>query len=143
MAPDGKEIVRAMTLAIDAVGRRREEIGYVNYHGTSTLLNDAVESRCVRQVFGEHAERCRVVGEVDDRPSAGRQRRGGRRDGGARASIAASSRRRSTSFDPDPECDLDYIPNVGRTVQARSGALQLSGLRVEEQRDCHRAGMTG
>jgi 3-oxoacyl-(acyl-carrier-protein) synthase len=43
-----------MTLAIDRAGRRREEIGYVNFHGTSTLLNDAVESRCVRQLFGAH-----------------------------------------------------------------------------------------
>ena len=56
MAPDGDEIVRAMTLAIERSGRRREDIGYINYHGTSTVLNDAVESRCVRQVFGEHAE---------------------------------------------------------------------------------------
>src|SRR5579862_5922733 len=43
MAPDGEEIVRAMALAIERSGRAREEIGYVNYHGTSTLLNDAVE----------------------------------------------------------------------------------------------------
>src|SRR5260370_35776166 len=56
MAPDGEEIVRAITLAIERSGRRREEIGYVSYHGTSTILNDAVESRCVRQVFGDHAE---------------------------------------------------------------------------------------
>src|SRR6266550_1874065 len=55
MAPDGKEIVRAMALALDKSGRRREEIGYVSYHGTSTVLNDAVESRCVRQLFGGHA----------------------------------------------------------------------------------------
>src|ERR671935_39224 len=57
MAPDGVEIVRAMSLAIERSGRRRDEIGYVSYHGTSTVLNDAVESRCVRQLFGDHAER--------------------------------------------------------------------------------------
>ena len=57
MAPDGEEIVRAMTQAIERSGRAAEEIGYVSYHGTSTVLNDAVESRCVRQVFGRHAER--------------------------------------------------------------------------------------
>src|SRR3989442_15082197 len=57
MAPDGAEIIRAITRAIESSRRRREEIGYVNYHGTSTVLNDAVESRCVRQVFGHHAER--------------------------------------------------------------------------------------
>ena len=58
MAPDGEEIVRAMTLAIERSGRRLEEIGYVSYHGTSTLLNDAVESRCVRQVFGRARRAC-------------------------------------------------------------------------------------
>src|SRR6266704_3119400 len=57
MAPDGAEIVRAISLALDRAGRAREAIGYVSYHGTSTVLNDAVESRCVRQVFGDHAER--------------------------------------------------------------------------------------
>src|SRR5262249_49847863 len=54
MAPDGKEIVRAMTLALERSGHPREDVGYVSYHGTSTLLNDAVESRSVRQVFGAH-----------------------------------------------------------------------------------------
>src|SRR6187455_605213 len=52
MDPDGEQIVRAMQLAIDRSGRPLEEIGYVNYHGTSTVMNDAVEARCVRQVFG-------------------------------------------------------------------------------------------
>src|SRR6266571_8855579 len=56
MAPDGEEIVRAIALAIERSGRAREEIGYVNYHGTSTVLNDAVESRCVRSVFGTLAD---------------------------------------------------------------------------------------
>src|SRR5581483_2875119 len=57
MPPDGAEIIRAMTLALERSGRPIEEVGYVNYHGTSTLLNDAVESRSVRQVFGAAAER--------------------------------------------------------------------------------------
>src|SRR6266513_3758296 len=52
MAPDGNEIIRAISMAIDRSGRRREEIGYINYHGTSTIINDAVESRCVRAVLG-------------------------------------------------------------------------------------------
>ena len=57
MDPDGEQIIRAMTLAIERSGRPIEEIGYVNFHGTSTVLNDAVESRCVRQLFGEGANR--------------------------------------------------------------------------------------
>ena len=74
-----------------------ESIGYVSYHGTSTVLNDAVESRCVRQVFGAHADRLAgLVGQVDDRPPAGRQRRGRHRHRRARDARAASCRRRST-----------------------------------------------
>ena len=57
MDPDGAEIVRAMSLAIERSGRSSEEIGYVNYHGTSTQLNDAVEARCVRRLFGDRADR--------------------------------------------------------------------------------------
>ena len=102
--PDGagrREIVRAIGLAIERSGRPPDEIGYVNYHGTSTVLNDAVESRCVREVFGGHAERLAgIVGEIDDRAPAGRERRGRRRDGGAGAGAAASFRRRSTSTIP-------------------------------------------
>ena len=45
-----------MRLAIDRSGRAIEDIGYVNYHGTSTVLNDAVESRCVRRLFGDRAD---------------------------------------------------------------------------------------
>src|SRR5204862_3178071 len=56
MAANGEEIVHAITLAIERSGRPLESIGYVNYHGTSTVLNDAVESRCVRHVFGPLAD---------------------------------------------------------------------------------------
>ena len=57
MDPDGEQIIRAMRLAIERSGRRMEEIGYVNFHGTSTVLNDTVESRCVRRLFGPLADR--------------------------------------------------------------------------------------
>src|SRR3954469_10344229 len=57
MDPDGAEIVACMEGALRHAVRAPEEIGYVNYHGTSTVLNDAIESRCVRRVFGQWAER--------------------------------------------------------------------------------------
>src|SRR5262245_36492891 len=57
MDPDGTEIVAAMRGAVEKSGRAVEEIGYVNYHGTSTQLNDAIEARCTRLAFGCHAER--------------------------------------------------------------------------------------
>ncbi len=66
IAPDGREIVRAMRLATERSGRSPDEIGYVNYHGTSTQMNDAVESRSVRELFGRRADSgAGIVDEVD------------------------------------------------------------------------------
>src|SRR4029079_957147 len=56
MDPDGVEIVRCIETALEKADRAPQEIGYINYHGTSTQLNDAIESRCVRRVFGCHAD---------------------------------------------------------------------------------------
>ena len=57
MDPDGEQIVKCMQDAVAKSGRSPEEIGYINYHGTSTQLNDVIESRCTRLAFGKLAER--------------------------------------------------------------------------------------
>src|SRR6059036_2301129 len=109
MAPDGEEIVRAITLAIERSGRRRDEIGYVSYHGTSTVLNDAVESRCVRQVFGDRADRLpgSSVKSMIGHPQGA--------SGAAGVVTAALALSRGVlpptinQRDADPECDLDFI----------------------------------
>ena len=128
------EIVACIEGALRKAGRAPEEIGYINYHGTSTLLNDAIESRCVRRVFGAPGRaRAGLVHQVDDRPSAGRQRCGRRRHdrAGAVARVPAADREPD---DPDPACDMDFIPLTRPGGPARSGALQLPGVRVQEQR---------
>ena len=113
----------------------REAIGYVNYHGTSTLLNDAVEARCVRRVFGARADRVAgsstksMIGHPARRERCGRRRRdgaGARRPGMLPPTI--------NLHDQDPDCDLDVIPNDARARRRGGGALQLPGLRIEEQR---------
>ena len=105
-----------MRLAIERSGRALEEIGYVNYHGTSTVLNDAVESRCVRQVFGPLADRV---------PGSSTKSMIGHPQGasGAAGIVTASLALRHgylpptiNQADADPACDLDFIPNVGRAV---------------------------
>jgi 3-oxoacyl-[acyl-carrier-protein] synthase II len=114
MAPDGEEIVRAIETAIERSGRPRGEIGYVNYHGTSTVLNDAVESRCVRQVFGPDADALpgSSVKSMIGHPQGA--------SGAAGVVTAALAMKHEflpptiNQSDPDPECDLDYIPNRGR-----------------------------
>ena len=120
MAPDGDQIVRAMRLALERSGRRPEEIGYVNYHGTSTVLNDAVEARCVRRLFGAAADR--VPG------SSTKSMIGHPQGASGAAGIVTTALALQHGFLPptinqtarDPECDLDFVANVGRP--ARVGA---------------------
>src|SRR5436190_4566356 len=114
MAPDGEEIVRAITMAVEKSGRHREQIGYVNYHGTSTVLNDAVESRCVRQVFGGHAER---LAGSSVKSMVGHSQGASGAAGVVTAALALSNGFLPPTInlrDADPACDLDFIPNEGR-----------------------------
>jgi 3-oxoacyl-[acyl-carrier-protein] synthase II len=127
MAPDGEEIIRAMMLAIERSGRALDEIGYVNFHGTSTQLNDAVESRCVRQVFGSHANR--IVG------SSVKSMIGHPQGASGAAGVVTSALAMQRGFlpptinhqDPDPACDLDVIPNVGRRADVGAALCNCLG----------------
>jgi 3-oxoacyl-[acyl-carrier-protein] synthase II len=130
MDPDGTEIVRAMTLALDRSGRSRDEIGYVNYHGTSTMLNDAVEARC--------------VDEVHDRASAGCERGRWSRDrcpGAVPRPAATHHQPRRPGSGLRPRFHSERRAARG----ARGRALQLSRIRIQEQRARHRTcgGMNG
>ena len=143
MAPDGEEIVRALSLAIDRSGRSRETIGYVSYHGTATALNDVVESRCVRQVFGDHADQSGgIVREVDDRPPAGRERRRRRRHrraGALAAAAAADHQSRRSGSGLRSGFHSPSRPSGG----GRSRTLQLPRVRIEEQRPRGGTGVIG
>ena len=117
MDPQGAQIVRAMSLAVERSGHAREEIGYVNYHGTSTVLNDAVEAKCVREFFGPRADR--VAG------SSTKSMIGHPQGASGAAGIVTAALAMSDGFlpptinhaEPDPQCDVDVIPNVGRAQQ--------------------------
>jgi 3-oxoacyl-[acyl-carrier-protein] synthase II len=127
MAPDGTEIVRAITMAIDRSGRGVEDIGYVNYHGTSTVLNDAVESRCVRQVFGASADRLAgsSVKSMIGHPQGA--------SGAAGVVTAALAMQRGflpptiNQSQPDESCDLDYIANHGRAADVDAALCNCLG----------------
>jgi 3-oxoacyl-[acyl-carrier-protein] synthase II len=127
MAPDGVEIVRAMNTAIERSGRALEEIGYVSYHGTSTVLNDAVESRCVRQVFGDDVQR--LVG------SSVKSMIGHPQGASGAAGIVTTALGIQRDFlpptinqtEPDEACDLDYIPNRGRAARIEAALCNCLG----------------
>jgi 3-oxoacyl-[acyl-carrier-protein] synthase II len=114
MDPDGAQIVRAMRMAIERSGRAIEEIGYINYHGTSTVLNDAVESRCVRRMLGPLADR--VPG------SSTKSMIGHPQGASGAAGVVTAALALQRGFlpptinltEPDPQCDLDFLPNAGR-----------------------------
>jgi 3-oxoacyl-[acyl-carrier-protein] synthase II len=127
MAPDGDEIVRAMTLAIERSGRAADEIGYVNFHGTSTVLNDAVESRCVRRLFGRHADH--LAG------SSVKSMIGHPQGASGAAGVVTAALAMSRGFLPptinqresDPACDLDVIANQGRTREVEAALCNCLG----------------
>ena len=117
--PDGSGGARAMAMALRDGGVAPEEVGYINAHGTSTHLNDAGETAAVKTVFGEHAYRLAMsstksmtghmlgaAGAVEAIFTALSLH-----DGFLPATIHYQT--------PDPECDLDVVPNEGRSVEIR------------------------
>jgi len=117
--PSGWSIVRCMELAIKDAGISPDDIDYINAHGTSTPLNDMVETRAIKQVFGDRAYNI---------PISSNKSMIGHLWGAAGIVEAAFSIK--TILDgiipptinlehPDPECDLDYVPNWARNSNVR------------------------
>jgi 3-oxoacyl-[acyl-carrier-protein] synthase II len=127
MDPEGTEIVRAMQLALARAGRPPEAVGYVNFHGTSTLLNDAIEAKCVRRVFGRSADR--LTG------SSIKSMIGHPQGASGAAGVAATALAFVHGMLPptinlthqDPECDLDVIPNHARTADVEAALCNCLG----------------
>ena len=117
MDDSGEEPARAMKLAIEDAGIEASDIGYLNYHGTATDLNDRVETRAVKLAFGKHA--WKMAG------SATKSMIGHPQGACGAAGVAATLMAfRDQTLpptinldDPDPECDLDYIPDLGRRAR--------------------------
>jgi 3-oxoacyl-[acyl-carrier-protein] synthase II len=117
----GDEPARAMTLAMEDAGRRVEEIDYVNLHGTSTVLNDRIETHALKLAFGERAGRIPM--------SATKSQIGHPQGASGAAGLGAALCAMHTNVipptinldEPDPDCDLDYVPN-----HAREGSVQIA-----------------
>lgn len=116
-APDGEGGARAMKIAIEDAGIKPEEISYINAHGTSTPLNDKFETMAIKTALGEAAYKV---------PVSSTKSMTGHLLGAAGAIEAiVCIKAMQESFvpptigytTPDPECDLDYVPNVGREAE--------------------------
>jgi 3-oxoacyl-[acyl-carrier-protein] synthase II len=113
-SPDGEGAARCMRMAIRDAGLKPEEIDHINAHGTSTPLNDATETQAVKAVFGEHAKKV---------PISATKSMTGHLLGAAGStegiftilSLREGVLPPTINYEePDPECDLDYVPNVAR-----------------------------
>ncbi len=114
---DGEGARRCMKLALADAGAAPDEVDYINAHGTSTPAGDVIETRAVREVFGDHAERL-AVSSTKSMIGHTLGAAGGIeaifcvlaiRDGVAPPTINLE--------DPSPDCDLDYVPNVAREMK--------------------------
>jgi 3-oxoacyl-[acyl-carrier-protein] synthase II len=118
--PEGRGAVQAMRLAVEDAGLKPEDIDYINAHGTSTPVNDPVETKAIKDLFGEQARKLKVsstksmIGHLLGAA------------GGVEAIVTVlalheqfypATRNYET---PDPACDLDYVPNKGYNAPMRA-----------------------
>jgi len=118
-APGGVGAARAMTLALDTAGLRPEDIDYINAHGTSTPLNEKFETQAMKAAFGDAAHRV----AISSTKSMTGHLLGAA--GALEAALAIMAIEHGVlpptinQTSPDPDCDLDYVPNVARRAKVK------------------------
>lgn len=126
-APGGSGLVRAMRQALRKAGMQPREIDYINAHGTSTPFNDKMETQAIKTCFGEHAYKFAV---------SSTKSMVGHTFGAAGAVEAVISILTLQSgiiaptinlHHPDPDCDLDYVPNEARRAEVRTALSNVMG----------------
>jgi 3-oxoacyl-(acyl-carrier-protein) synthase len=128
--PDSVGVIEMMRQALDRAGVAPEDVDYINAHGTATPLGDAAETKAIKEVFGDHAYDLAVSSTKSEL---------GHLFGAAGAveamvcALAIDERVIPPTINyrnPDPACDLDYVPNKARTAEigvALSNAMGLGG----------------
>lgn len=133
VAPSADGAAAAMRLALLDAGLQPQQIDYINAHGTGTAANDRCETQAIRQVFGAHADALAVSSTKAVHGHA-------LGAAGALELVAAIGALREQTLpptanflDPDPDCDLDYVPNQARARQVRavlSNSFAFGGLNA-------------
>jgi 3-oxoacyl-[acyl-carrier-protein] synthase II len=117
--PDGEGAGRAMQWALDDAGLSPIDVDYINAHGTSTPINDPIETKAIKAVFGEHAYSVPI--------SSTKSMIGHAFGASGALEVVACVKAIETGImhptvnyeTPDPECDLDYVPNVAREGEVK------------------------
>ena len=128
--PEGAGVSRSMAMALNDAGLKTTDVDYINAHGTSTPMNDKLESLGIKKVFGEHAHKV----AISSTKSMTGHLLGAA--GGLEAIVCALAIEKglvppTVNYEnPDPDCDLEYVPNKTRQTQVRvalSNSLAFGG----------------
>ena len=123
-APGGRGLAAAMEMALEESGIEKEDVSYLNAHGTSTPYNDKFETMAIKSVFGDHATAKDGKFVVSSTKCVTGHTLGAA--GGIEAIVAVRSIKDSVvpptiNYDtPDPDCDLDYVPNEKREMEVNA-----------------------
>lgn len=120
-APGGEGAARCMKMALRTAGLNPDQVGYINAHGTSTPFNDLYETMAIKSVFGDHAGKV-MVSSTKSMTGHALGAAGGLEAVFTLLAMERGAVPPTINFDePDPECDLDYVPN-----QARQASVEVA-----------------
>jgi 3-oxoacyl-[acyl-carrier-protein] synthase II len=116
-APDGEGAARCMQMAVDDAGIKPTDVQYINAHGTSTDLNDKYETQAIKTVFGDHAYKM-AISSTKSMTGHLLGAAGGVEAAYTVLAIYNQLMPPTINYEfPDPDCDLDYVPNVARKAE--------------------------
>ena len=116
-APGGEGAARCMRMALNKAGLNPEDVNYINAHGTSTPMNDLYETMAIKSTFGDHAKKL-MVSSTKSMTGHALGAAGGMEAVYTLMAMDSGIVPPTINYqEPDPECDLDYVPNTARDAK--------------------------